>query len=88
MSASAAVGRVKSTLNEHRGELMQHAKITKEEWDGNTLNFAVVLQGKDVTGSLAITDTDYILDAKLPLMWRMFEGRIEKEIAKQMQGLK
>jgi len=25
---------------------MQQAKIIKEEWDGNTLNFEVELQGK------------------------------------------
>ncbi len=29
----------------------------------------------------------YVLDAKLPLLWRMFEGRIESEIAKQVKSL-
>lgn len=88
MSASQAQGRVKSMLNEHRGEILQHAKIIKEEWDGSTLNFEVELQGKTVTGSLSITETEYVFDATLPLLWRMFEGRIVKEIEKQMQGIK
>lgn len=87
-SASAAVGRIKTALNEHRGQLMQHVKIDKEEWDGNTLNFEIELQGKKIPGSLAATDTEYILDATLPLMWRLFEGKIEKEIEKQIQGMK
>jgi hypothetical protein len=87
MSASKAVGRVNSMLNEHRAQIMQQAKIKKEEWKNNTLHFEVEIQGKDVTGTLAVTDTDYILDAKLPLLWRMFEGKIEKEIEKQIGAL-
>lgn len=66
---------------------MQQAKILKEEWQGNTLAFEVEIQGKKVSGSLNITDTDYVFDATLPLMWRLFEGKIEKEIQKQVQAL-
>ncbi len=87
-SKQAAVAKVHEALEQHRTELAKHASLTKEEWVDDTLNFEVELQGKDVTGTLAVTDTEYILDAKLPLMWRMFEGRIEKEIGKQIQDLK
>lgn len=87
-SAAAAAARVKTALNEHRGELMQHVKIGKEEWEGNTLNFEVELQGKKIIGALAVTDTEYILDATLPLLWRMFEGKIEKEVEKQLEGMR
>jgi hypothetical protein len=86
-SASKAQGRVKSMLNQNRGMIMQQAKINKEEWQGTTLNFAVEIQKKAVTGSLAITDTEYVLDAQLPLLWRMFEGKIEKEIKKQIESM-
>lgn len=74
-------------LNENRGMIMQQAKINKEEWKGDTLNFDVTIQGKEVTGTLEVTDQDYILDAKLPLLWRVFEGRIEKEIKSRVGGL-
>jgi hypothetical protein len=87
MSASQAKGRVNSMLNQHRGQIMQQAKIIKEEWQGNTLVFEVEIQGKKVVGSLAITDADYVFDATLPLMWRLFEGKIEKEIAKQVEAM-
>jgi hypothetical protein len=87
MSASKAKGRVNMMLNQHRGQIMQQAKIIKEEWQGDTLVFEVEIQGKKVTGSLDITDTDYVFDATLPLMWRLFEGKIEKEIAKQVAAL-
>ena len=84
-SASTAAGRVRTALNQNRGQIMTHAKILKEEWKGNTLNFEIELQGKKVPGSLAVTDREFVLDATLPLMWRLFEGKIEKEIQKQMQ---
>ncbi len=87
-SPAAAKNKITSVLIEHAAEIAQHAKITKEEWEGDTLNFAVELQGKTITGVLQVTDTEYILDAQLPLLWRMFEGKIEKEVAKQLQAMK
>ncbi len=87
MSASQAVGRIKSMLNEHRGTIMQQAKITQEEWKGNTLHFAVEIQKKPVVGTLATTENEYVLDATLPFLWRIFEGKIEKEIKKQVEGM-
>jgi len=87
MSASKARGRVNTMLNQHRGQIMQQAKIIKEEWQGDKLVFEVEIQGKKVTGYLDITDQDYIFDATLPLMWRLFEGKIEKEIQKQVAAM-
>jgi hypothetical protein len=87
MTASKARGRVNAMLNQYRGQIMQQAKIIKEEWKGDKLVFEVEIQGKKVTGYLDITDTDYIFDATLPLMWRLFEGKIEKEIQKQVAAM-
>ncbi|HVZ75769.1 MAG TPA: polyhydroxyalkanoic acid system family protein [Candidatus Paceibacterota bacterium] len=86
-SRQAAVEKIKSALTEHRAQLIEHATVKKEEWLGDTLNFDVDLQGKSISGTLEVTDSEYILDAKLPLLWRMFEGRIESEIAKQVKGI-
>ncbi|HWB34031.1 MAG TPA: polyhydroxyalkanoic acid system family protein [Candidatus Paceibacterota bacterium] len=86
-SRQAAVDKIKSALSEHRAEITQHATVNKEEWSGDTLNFEVDLQGKSISGTLEVTDTQYILDAKLPLLWRMFEGRIESEIEKQVKEI-
>ncbi len=80
--------KVQKALEEARPHLAGHATITSEKWEGDTFHFSVDLQGKSITGTLAITESDFILDAKLPLLWRMFEGRIEKEIAKQVAQLK
>jgi hypothetical protein len=83
-----AVAKIKTELIKNRAAINQHVQINKEKWEDNVLTFDVVLQGKTVTGTLAITETDFVLDAKLPLMWRLFEKRIEAEIAKQVETLK
>lgn len=86
-SAAAAKDKIIAVMTEHRAEIEKHSKIIKDTWEGNTLHFAVELQGKTITGTLEITDTEYILDAHLPLLWRMFEGRIEKEVEKQLRAM-
>ena len=83
----SAVTKVKQALDQGRGQLAEHAEITEESWEGNTLNFAAKLQGKEITGTLQVTDKEFIINAKLPLLWRMFEGRIEKMIAEQVKSM-
>jgi hypothetical protein len=77
-------------------DAIQHARpmaaennvtIDEERWEGDILNFAVTLQGKQITGTLQIDDKDFIIDAKLPLLWRLFEGKIERTIAEQVKAM-
>lgn len=82
-----ATQRVKDALEQSRPHLKGEIVVNSEKWEGNTFHFDVTLKGKGITGTLDITESDFILDAKLPLMWRMFEGMIEREIAKQVQSL-
>lgn len=79
----AAIVRAKQALNEMRKQLPPNASINKEEWSDNALAFDVTADKINITGMLVVTDTDYDLTAKLPLMLRMFEGRIEKAIKEQ-----
>ena len=86
-SKDAAVARIKQALIQGRPQMQGQVQITKEEWNNSMLNFAFTTQGKEVTGTLRVTDEDYIIDAKLPLLWRVFEGRIEKMIKEQASGM-
>jgi len=83
----AAILRAKQALNEMRSQLPPNASINKEEWSGNTLTFDVTADKINVTGTVVATDTNYDITAKLPLMLRMFEGRIEKAIKEQTAQL-
>lgn len=82
-----ATKKVKLALEEARPHLKGQATIDEERWEGNTLHFAATLQGKQITGMLEITDTELVINAKLPLMWRLFEGRIEKMIGEQVKQM-
>ena len=83
----SALTKVKQALAHGRSQLGEHATIDDERWEGDTLHFAATLQGKQITGTLQVTDTEFVVDAKLPLLWRMFEGRIEKMLAEQVKAL-
>ena len=87
-SKITAITKVKLALNEARPKAKEsQVEITDERWEGDTLHFSVNLQGKTITGTLQITDTEFVVDAKLPLLWRIFEGKIEKMIAEQAKAL-
>lgn len=84
---AAARRKIEKALIEAKPHLKDQATINKEEWIGDTLTFDVTVQGKNITGSLEVTDTEFIANVRLPLMWRMFEGMIKKQIEQQMQTL-
>lgn len=84
---SEGVAHVKKGLTEARPKLDGQATIEKEEWQDNVLSFGVKVQGQHITGSLMVENKKFILDAKLPLLWRMFEGRIQKAIEEQVKAL-
>jgi hypothetical protein len=86
-SKSDAKSKVARALQDARPHLKDNATIDEERWEGDTLHFAATLQGKQISGTLEVTDTDLIVDATLPLMWRLFEGRIEKMIAQHLQQM-
>lgn len=75
-------------LNQSRGQVLQQAPDLKTEWQGDTLGFSATIQGKFIEGTLAVEDARFVLDAKLPLLWRIFEGRIEKAIKDQVAQMR
>lgn len=79
--------RVVAALREAREKIGNQATIEKEEWTGDTLNFGFTVQGQSITGTFEVRDNDFNLDAKLPLMLRMFEGRIKKAIEEQAAAM-
>lgn len=82
-----AVERVKQGLVAAKPQMQGQVTIDKEEWEGNTLHFAFTAQKQKITGTLEVVDKKFVVDAKLPLLWRMFEGRIEKAIQEQAAAL-
>ena len=88
-SKQEAIDRVKHILADAKPKLGDKGEITEERWEGDTLHFAFDAQSQHISGALEVRDTEYEINAKLPLMMRLFEGRLEKMImdqASQMLG--
>ena len=79
-----AVRRVKTALLDAKVKGGDQIKINEERWDGDTLNFDFTAQGQRISGAVVVTDTLLDITAKLPLMYRLFEGRIEAAIKEQV----
>jgi hypothetical protein len=82
-SKADAKERVMRALNEARSKIGDQATIEKEEWQGDTLHFAFTAQGTSISGTFEVKGGEFDLNAKLPLMMRMFEGKIKKAIEDQ-----
>ena len=82
-----AIKRVKAALDEGRAKVGDQATIEKEEWVGNVLNFAFTAQGQSISGTFEVREHEFELNAKLPLMLRMFEGKIKSAIEEQTKTM-
>ena len=82
-----AVQQVKRALDDGRAKAAGQATIHEERWDDNVLTFDVTVQGQRISGTVTIGDASFDIYAKLPIMLRMFEGRIEAAIKEQVAGM-
>lgn len=82
-----ALARVQQGLEQHRAQLLENAQIHEERWDGDTLHFDATAKGQRVSGTLTVDEKNFIIDAKLPLLMRPFEGMIERELASRVATL-
>jgi hypothetical protein len=86
-SKIAAMTRVKKALQQSREQLASHVSDMTESWSDNVLTFGFTVQKNNITGTVTVTDHTYDIYAKLPFVWRLFEGRIEKAIKEQVSQL-
>ena len=86
-SKAQAKERVVAVLQDARQKIGTQATIEKEEWEGDTLSFGFTAQGQSISGTFEVREHEFYLDAKLPLMLRMFEGRIKAAIEQQATHL-
>lgn len=82
-SKQEAISRVKAAVEQGRKQAADQVEIHDEHWDGDTFHFDVTAQGQRISGTVEVKDTEFDIYAKLPLMLRMFEGKIEKAIKEQ-----
>lgn len=69
------------------GNYAQQAEQAEHEWSGDTLRFKGKARGFSVSGTVEITDNEVILDSKLPLLAKAFEGRIRQTVEGEAEKL-
>jgi putative polyhydroxyalkanoate system protein len=56
-----------------------------QRWEGDQLFVSMKARGFNVKGTVEVTDTDVIVDGKLPLIAKPFESKIKSTIEKEGQ---
>ena len=78
-------------INERIGQLFgqygHYLKDSSHEWDGDRLVFTGSAKGIKANGTVEITDTEVIIDSKLPLIAKPFESRIKSSIEKEAEAM-
>jgi hypothetical protein len=57
------------------------------QWEGDRLVFSGTAKGFKASGSIEITDSEAIIDGKLPLIAKPFESRIKSTIEREAESM-
>ena len=79
--------RVEWRLDQLLAQFGGRADEIEHEWLGDTLRFKGKARGLSVEGTVEVTDSEVIVDGKLPLMARMFEGRIRQAVEREADAM-
>lgn len=78
-------------LNERVAELFgqygHYLTGSSHEWDGDRMLFSGSARGFKANGSIEVTDSDVIIDGKLPLLAKPFESRIRSNVEKEAEAM-
>jgi hypothetical protein len=80
---ASARRRIEARLEELLGEHGHYLSEINQHWEGDRLVFSGTAKGFKVNGSVEITDSEVILDGKLPLIAKPFESRIKSTIERE-----
>ena len=81
----------RSKVDQRLGQLLSqfggHAEEIEHEWLGDTMRFKGKARGLPIEGTVDVTDREVVIDAKLPLMAKMFEGRIRQAVEREADAM-
>ena len=60
---------------------------SEHKWEGDRLYFSGAAKGFKTSGTVEITDTEVIIDGKLPLVAKPFEPRVKSTIEKEAAAM-
>lgn len=78
---------VEDRLRDMEKQYGHHASDMSHQWQGDTLHFAFKAKGMTGKGTLEVTESDVIIDGKLPLIAKPFESRIKSTVEREAESM-
>ena len=82
-----ALRRIKTLLNEVKGQFADKISDLREEWNGNTGKFSFSAMGFSVSGTLTVKSSEVELSGNLPFAASFFKSKIEETIRERAETL-
>ena len=79
--------KIAQRLGQLLGQYGHYLSESQTNWCGDRLDFSGKAKGFSASGSVEITETEVILDGKLPLIARPFEPRIKHTIEHEAETM-
>jgi hypothetical protein len=79
--------KVDARLQQLLGQYGSYLSNVDQRWDGDTLVFSGSARGFKANGTVEVTDTDVIIDGKLPLIAKPFESRIRSTLEREAAAM-
>jgi putative polyhydroxyalkanoate system protein len=86
-SRANARHKVEQKIDQLLSQFGGKADEISHEWQGDTLKFRGKARGLTVEGTVEVTDAAVVIDGKLPLIARPFEGKIRAAVEKEAAAM-
>ncbi len=78
---------VEQRLRNLESQYGHYASDIDHQWQGDTLHFGFKAKGFHGKGTVEITESDVIIDGKLPLIAKPFESRIRSTVEREAESM-
>ena len=79
--------KIDQRLGQLLSEYGHYLSESQTNWNGDRLDFSGKAKGFTANGTLEITDTEVIIDGKLPLIAKPFEPRVRHTIEREAASM-
>ncbi len=69
------------------GQYGHYLSESSHQWDGDRLAFSGNAKGIKTSGTVEVTDSEVIVDGKVPLMAKPFESRIKSTLERELESM-
>ena len=78
---------VEQRLRNLESQYGHYASDIDHQWQGDTLHFGFKAKGFHGRGTVEVTESDVIIDGKLPLIAKPFESRIRSTVEREAESM-